>query len=125
MLNYTEKQALRNKILGHKALFELMKGDREVDPVACLRSALELEEQYRGGIFYWVGELSKLNLEFGLFHMYFVPPQARIDSNALNQSDTGFESYPPLTVKEVNFVGKIREKEIVRYIINPSKRLYD
>ena len=83
----------------------------------CLGEAFELYTKYGGGEIYWVGKLTSIQLDFGVYHAYFIPPHAENESFALNQRDNGFEEYPPLTVRELRLVGELQDIKIVKQLL--------
>ncbi len=62
MLSNNEILVARAKVLMYKPQFEVDIGG------GCLRAALELYENYSGGILCWIGNLNELDLDFGLHH---------------------------------------------------------
>ena len=112
----SEGQFLEEKILSHKSHFE-----KEDIRGGCLGEAFKLYEQFGGGTIFWIGNLSKISLDFGIHHAYFVPPNADDNQLALNQADNGFGEYPPLTVKEVRTLGEPQDINIVREILKSNR----
>lgn len=108
----SEKSSLVEKMMTLRPSFE-----REDLRGGCLGEAYGLYKTYGGGEIYWVGKLTKINLEFGVYHAYFIPPHAQDDSFALNQADNGFGEYPPLTVKELRTIGELQNIDIVRQLL--------
>lgn len=107
---------LREKFVGSRSAFENNMGGQ------CLQKALELYDSHRGGSLWWVGNLGKVGLDFGLHHTYFVPPKAKDSDRALNQADSGFPQYPALTVGEVKSIGQKQDINTVRGIVKGGKR---
>ena len=107
---------LKEKFIKSKPGFEENIGGQ------CLEGALSLHEKHKGGFLYWVGNLNKIGLNFGVHHTYFVPPEARDSDIALNQADNGFSQYPPLTVGEVKIVGELQDVNLIKDIVKAGKR---
>lgn len=106
---------LRDKFLESKPKFEENIGGQ------CLEGALNLHKKHKGGFLYWVGNLTKIGLDFGVHHTYFVPPQANDSDIALNQEDNGFSQYPRLTVGEVKIVGEPQNVDVIKQIVESGK----
>lgn len=111
MLSNKEILVARTKVLRCKGQFEQEIGG------GCLKSALELYEDYSGGLLCWIGNLTKLDLDFGLHHTYFIPPGARENHQALNHSDKGFGQYPPFTVREARELGEAQDPRVIRQML--------
>lgn len=83
----------------------------------CLLNALALYDKEQGGQIFWVGNLKEYGYDFNVSHAYFVPPDSKGDSVALNQADSGFDQYPPFTYDELKSVGKPEDVNKLRETI--------
>ena len=118
MLSRSEQDTLRRKILEYRPQFENIAGR------SCLLKALELYNTYSGGVICWVGGLARINLDLGIHHAYFFPPQFRDRDIALNLADNGFPEYPPLTKREALAIGIVQNPNILRQnIVRSVKNL--
>ncbi len=88
----------------------------------CLAKGLRLYDEEGSGELWWVGNLEKIGLDFGLHHTYFIPNDAQANDQALNQKDAGFSQYPALTVDEVHILGERLNTNIVRELVNHTKK---
>lgn len=114
-LSQEEKDVLIAKILKCKRRIDSDIGG------GCLFKALELHDRHGEGKLFWVGELSKLNLNFGLHHTYYIPNGANDEDIALNQADNGYHQYPRLTVREARAIGTLQNVDTIREFIRRQR----
>ena len=107
---------LKRKFINNRPTLEANIGGQ------CLPKALELRDKNKGGQMYWVGSLDEIGLDFGVQHVYYIPPDAKDTDIALNQSDNGFCQYPALTIGEVKLIGQKLDEGIVRETVRAAKR---
>ena len=88
----------------------------------CLEKALEILDRLKGGSLYWVGNLQKVDLDFGLHHTYYIPVNSSPEDPALNQDDNGYSQYPKLTVEEVRTLGEPQNVNIIRELVNATRK---
>lgn len=111
MLSESEQEALRQKILEYRPLFEDNRGK------GCLLKGLRLYEVYSGGILLWVSELSQIGLDCFINHAYFFPPNSSETDIALNLADNGFSQYPSLNKREAMAIGQPQDPDVIRQTI--------
>ena len=83
----------------------------------CMLKGYQLLHENGGGYLWWIGNLSKLGLDYGIFHMYYIPHDAVDNQLALNQADNGYSQYPQLTVAEVKLLGEPQDKSIIKQLL--------
>ncbi len=115
-MNERERQRLVKLVYKYKPGLDANPGGQ------CLEKALELYNRNGGGQIYWIGLLTKLGLDFGIFHAYFVLPRSFGAALSSNHADNGFPQYPPFTVSDVRELGDPQNIKVVMDIVAGGRR---